>query len=326
MKNLKLIFAALAVLIITLTPGFSKDSQINENDYIIFVTYNENIFPGDAVFVKLSFEPVKGKKVSAPDKFTAEIFQDKKRISQSQFYSISSRRKSQQDYFTGLPLSTWLEAGEAEIKITYSMDKTNQKSFTLPVKLVEKEFESGVINLTQNMSNISNNTSPEKVAQSKKLNDLIATINTDHVYTFQQFISPVTSKRRTTEYGERIVYHYPSGKESTTVHAGIDFGIPTGTQIVSPADGRVVMSENRISTGWTVIVEHLPGLYSMYYHMSELKVKEGQMVKQGDPLGLSGATGFATGPHLHWEIRLETVIVNPDFLMNEDWSHQLQKY
>ena len=77
------------------------------------------------------------------------------------------------------------------------------------------------------------------------------------------------------------------------------------------------MAENRIATGWTVIIEHLPGLYSMYYHMSELKVKAGQMVKQGELLGLSGATGFANGEHLHWEMRLNSMIVNPDFFMND---------
>ena len=55
------------------------------------------------------------------------------------------------------------------------------------------------------------------------------------------------------------------------------------------------MAEDRISTGWSVVVEHLPGLYSLYYHMSELSVKEGDMVTQGQLLGKSGATGLATG-------------------------------
>ena len=96
--------------------------------------------------------------------------------------------------------------------------------------------------------------------------------------------------------------------------------IPTGTEIVAPASGKVMLAENRIATGWTVIIEHLPGLYTMYYHMSGLKVKEGQTVQQGDLLGPSGATGFATGPHLHWEVRLNSVIVNPDYFIENDWS------
>ena len=77
------------------------------------------------------------------------------------------------------------------------------------------------------------------------------------------------------------------------------------------------MAESRISTGWSVVVEHLPGLYSLYYHMSELSVKEGDMVSQGQLLGKSGATGLATGPHLHWEVRLNGSAVRPEFFLND---------
>ena len=77
------------------------------------------------------------------------------------------------------------------------------------------------------------------------------------------------------------------------------------------------MAEDRISTGWSVCVEHLPGLYSLYYHMSELKVEVGQMVDTGDLLGLSGATGLATGPHLHWEVRLNMEAISPDFMTSD---------
>ena len=74
-----------------------------------------------------------------------------------------------------------------------------------------------------------------------------------------------------------------------------------------------------MTTGWSVVIEHLPGLYSLYYHMSELKVKEGDIVKEGQLIGLSGATGLATGPHLHWEMRLNMAAVNPDFF-TEDFT------
>ena len=77
------------------------------------------------------------------------------------------------------------------------------------------------------------------------------------------------------------------------------------------------MAENRISTGYSIVIEHLPGLYSLYYHLSELKVEEGQMVKQGELIGKSGATGLATGPHLHWEIRLNGSAVVPEFFLND---------
>ena len=78
------------------------------------------------------------------------------------------------------------------------------------------------------------------------------------------------------------------------------------------------MAEERISTGWSVVIEHLPGLYSLYYHMNELKVKKGDSVKAGTLLGHSGATGLATGPHLHWEVRMNSVCLEPDSFVKND--------
>jgi murein DD-endopeptidase MepM/ murein hydrolase activator NlpD len=74
----------------------------------------------------------------------------------------------------------------------------------------------------------------------------------------------------------------------------------------------VVLSRFRIATGNSVIVEHMPGVYSLYYHMDRLSVNEGILVREGTLLGLSGSTGLATGPHLHWEIRVAGENCDPD--------------
>ena len=79
------------------------------------------------------------------------------------------------------------------------------------------------------------------------------------------------------------------------------------------------MAENRISTGWSVVIEHLPGVYSLYYHMDSLTVEKGDMVKRGTLIGYSGATGLATGPHLHWEVRVNGNAVNPDFFVSDEF-------
>lgn len=313
MKKLSLI-----TLILFAAAGFafSKNAHFSGDSYSISLEYNDSAAPGDAVFIRMQFETGKSKKKNSAVSALAEIKTDEKSAGRSEFYLLSQRRNFA-EFLTGIPLSSWAKDGEYEIKINYTVGDEREKTFSIPLTVTKKEFPSGVITLTQNMSNISSNTSPEKVAQSKKLNDIINSRNKDSIFNLKKFSLPVTSKRRTTEFAERIIYKYPGGKESTTTHAGIDFGVPTGTQVTAPADGKVVLAENRIATGWTVIVEHLPGFYSMYYHCSELKVKVGQMVKQGDLLALSGATGFATGPHLHYEIRLNSMIVNPDFFLKD---------
>jgi murein DD-endopeptidase MepM/ murein hydrolase activator NlpD len=68
----------------------------------------------------------------------------------------------------------------------------------------------------------------------------------------------------------------------------------------------------RIVTGNSVVIEHLPGVYSLYYHLDKIEVKEGDIVEAGTLLGLSGATGLATGPHLHWEVRVNGENTDPD--------------
>lgn len=318
-------FICLAALAFALSICQAKNAKFSQNAVNIDIDYNDKTFPGDAVFIRIRFENAKNRKKNlVVSSAQAEITDEKKSVATCDFYALGVKKTSA-EFLAGLPISSWAESEECQIKIKYDVQGEGENEITLPLEIQKKEFKSGVIPLTREMSAISHDTSPEKVEQSKRLNAIINSIHSENVFNLKQFILPVISRRRTTSFAERIIYKYPSGKESTTVHTGIDFGLPkppsSGPQphmeIVAPADGKIVMAENRIATGWTIIIEHLPGLYSMYYHLSKLNVKVGQMIKQGELLGLSGATGFANGEHLHWEIRLNSMIVNPDFFMND---------
>ena len=85
--------------------------------------------------------------------------------------------------------------------------------------------------------------------------------------------------------------------------------------VVAAGAGTVVMARFRIITGLTVVIEHLPAVYSLYYHLSRLNVAVGERVEPGTALGTVGSTGLATGPHLHWEVRAAGVAVDPDVLV-----------
>jgi murein DD-endopeptidase MepM/ murein hydrolase activator NlpD len=73
------------------------------------------------------------------------------------------------------------------------------------------------------------------------------------------------------------------------------------------------MVADRKATGKTIVIEHLPGLYSLYFHLSAFGVPEGAMVERGAPIALSGSTGMSTGPHLHWELRARGEAVDPSY-------------
>ncbi len=98
-------------------------------------------------------------------------------------------------------------------------------------------------------------------------------------------------------------------------HFGIDVARPTGTPLVAPADGVVVLAEpDLLLEGGLLIIDHGHGLFTDYLHLSRLDVKVGDALKQGQPIGAIGATGRATGPHLHWGMRWRDTRLDPSRL------------
>ncbi|WP_430462643.1 peptidoglycan DD-metalloendopeptidase family protein [Thalassolituus sp. LLYu03] len=107
--------------------------------------------------------------------------------------------------------------------------------------------------------------------------------------------------------------------EERNPHSGLDIAVPTGTPVMAPADGKVVLTGDFFFNGNAVFIDHGQGLISMFCHLSSIEVKEGETISAGDRLGLSGATGRATGPHLHWTISLNNARINP-LLMLSPWQ------
>jgi murein DD-endopeptidase MepM/ murein hydrolase activator NlpD len=120
------------------------------------------------------------------------------------------------------------------------------------------------------------------------------------------FRLPLVSKP-SSNFGSRSVFN----GQRRSPHAGVDFGSPTGTAVLAPAGGTVVLARDLYFTGNTVIIDHGVGLYSVFAHFSAMTVNAGDIVGGGARLGRVGATGRATGPHLHWSVRLNGARVDP---------------
>lgn len=288
--------------------SFAQEFTVAGKNYTATFDFTETSHPGEAFFVNMHAE-FRGKKqpeISAQAELVSE-----KTVAKTDFYYTSRDGKSV-SMLTILPMWSWVKPNpNSKIIVTMTVDG-EEKSLALPVSIEPREYPNERLHLNEGLSDLVSTPSPEKKEQSRVLNELLQTVNKDSVYELNGFIRPMSSTRITSLFGQSRTLIYNNGKEVPSYHAGIDFGIPTGTEIHACGAGKVVMARWRIITGYSVIIEHLPGLYSIYYHLSELKCAEGDIVKKGDTVALSGATGFATGPHLHWEIRLNSVCLDPD--------------
>ncbi|MCR4940051.1 MAG: M23 family metallopeptidase [Treponemataceae bacterium] len=216
-------------------------------------------------------------------------------------------------YFGAIALSTWLEPGDFTLIYTYADTLGTIYAENYEITVNGKSFEEEEIPLSASNTAIKTDNSTTRTAQIDRLNEILFTVDPSALYYDGLFIQPVDSERRTAFFGDRRTYVYNTGTRSVSEHYGIDFGVPTGTPVKACGKGKILLAENRISTGWSLVIEHLPGLYSLYYHLDSLIAKEGDLVEQGELIGKSGSTGLSTGPHLHWEIRLNGTAVNPDY-------------
>jgi len=104
--------------------------------------------------------------------------------------------------------------------------------------------------------------------------------------------------------------------EVQSVHQGLDFRVPAGTAVDALNAGTVLLARPLFFEGGCVVLDHGQGLMTIYMHLSEMKVKEGDQVTRGQEIALSGGTGRATGPHLHVAVRWQGLYLDPQMLLN----------
>ncbi|MFE2423502.1 peptidoglycan DD-metalloendopeptidase family protein [Streptomyces hokutonensis] len=157
-----------------------------------------------------------------------------------------------------------------------------------------KKATTGASKSSDSSSSSSGSFSSSSSSSSKKTT---ATQSADTTSTSSGYTLPVTGGTIGTGY------HVAGSMWSSGYHTGVDFVVPTGTTVKAVAAGTVVSAAYDGAYGNEVVIRHADGEYSQYAHMSQLSVSAGQTVTEGQQIGLSGATGNVTGPHLHFEIR-----------------------
>ncbi|NNM53189.1 MAG: M23 family metallopeptidase [Spirochaetales bacterium] len=193
--------------------------------------------------------------------------------------------------------------------------------FALPIQA--GQFPREILHLNRAMSNLREKPSPVVHEQAVSIWDIYLAVHPQAIFQDQSWCLPVKGHPPiSSPFGDTRTFIYTDGNEASTYHTGIDFAVVQGTPVWSCGAGKVLLSQNRKLTGETVVIEHWPGVYSDYFHLSKRLVEVGQIVQQNQLVGYSGATGLVTGPHLHWEVRVHGIPVNGENLVHR---HLLDK-
>lgn len=179
------------------------------------------------------------------------------------------------------------------------------------INVIEKDFPSEKLNVDKRRVTLN----PKDLKRVQKeqifLNKNYAS-SPDHPFFTEPFILPI-GNIVTSIYGSRRLFN----KSKQTQHLGTDFRAAIGEPIVASNAGKVVVARDLFFTGYTVTIDHGLGIFSIYGHLSKLETVEGEYVPRGAVIGLSGATGRVTGPHLHWGVKINGHFVEGDSLVKE---------
>ncbi|MTI12550.1 M23 family metallopeptidase [Sansalvadorimonas verongulae] len=210
-------------------------------------------------------------------------------------------------------LATPLEATSGNHKKAITIHSTEGKVYPA-IKLTTLEPDYPVEPLSVNPDLV---TPPEHALKriNKERKEIAAALKTQHSETplTSAFIEPVPFKKITSPFGIRRLYN----EQLKGRHTGVDLRAAEGTPVQAPHSGIVKMAQSNWYTGGHIVIEHGWGVSSSYFHLSDIQVKEGENVKQGQQIALTGATGRVTGPHLHWGVHIDSIPVNPVQFMND---------
>jgi murein DD-endopeptidase MepM/ murein hydrolase activator NlpD len=185
---------------------------------------------------------------------------------------------------------------------------TEKRILTVVVKAVK--YPTTQLKVPDEYVDLSPENTERALREQKELEEIHGTISRE-AYWKDPFVVPIAGETGT-NFGHRRVFN----GQARAPHAGADLHAATGTPIHSTNRGRVVLAKDLFFTGNTVIVDHGLGIYSLYAHLSRIDVEVGSIVDRNQVLGLSGATGRVTGPHLHWGIKVQNARVDPFSLVN----------
>lgn len=214
--------------------------------------------------------------------------------------------------FAWLPVPALLETGAYTLSLTYTASNGLPLTYDRLITVVDGGYATQAIDLPPDRTTLLDPTL--LTSETQKVSTVWAQVR-PAAWWVAPLVRPIAEQYGTTSpFGERRNYNAGT---FFSYHAGQDFGAPAGVTVTVPADGIVALAEPLQVRGNAVIIDHGQGVFSGYWHLSQILVSVGQPVNMGDVLGLVGNTGLSTGAHLHWELRIYGIAVDPMQFLTE---------
>ena len=198
-----------------------------------------------------------------------------------------------------------VKPGDKPLTITAKDGAGNAYKKIYWLKILKKDFGTQKLSLPRRMVELDKETLSRVRKESKRVKTIWPKDTKKRLWQ-QKFIMPLKGEVISPFGVRRILNDLPRSP-----HSGVDLRAKMGEKVQCSNTGIVVHVDEMYFSGKSVIVDHGQGLYTMYFHLSRIAVKKGQHVERGEILGLAGSSGRATGPHLHWGVRLRGARVNP---------------
>jgi murein DD-endopeptidase MepM/ murein hydrolase activator NlpD len=187
------------------------------------------------------------------------------------------------------------------------------RTLTGKVTIQRREFAVQRLTLPTGMVDLDPETERRAVSEGDRLRTLYRTITPERLWR-GRFVRPVAGQEAPSGFGARRIIN---GKPRAP-HGGADYAAERGTPVVAANSGRIALVADFFFPGRLVVVDHGLGLYTLYFHLDSVAVTDGETVDRGQQLGAVGATGRATGPHLHFGAQVGAARIDPAALLSLD--------
>ena len=189
---------------------------------------------------------------------------------------------------------------------------SNQGKTLLKVLILDKEYRESKITI-DNMDLVSPPAEYlPRIKKEAELGKAALNIVSNRYHSILKMSLPVEGLK-SSEFGVRRFIN----SEPRNRHTGLDIAAKVGTEVISPLSGKVLLVGDFYYRGKTVFLDHGGGIISTYSHLSKISVQEGQLIKKNEIIGKVGQSGRVTGPHLHWQIVLSGIPVDPELFLQQ---------